>query len=42
MAGPDGFRRFGALRVVTVGQGLVIVDWAYQSDPGNLELLRAD
>ena len=39
MQGPDGYKRFGALRVLTVGQGLLLVDWAYQSDPGNPELL---
>jgi len=42
MRGPDGFKRFGAFRVVTVGQGLVVFDWSYQSDPGNPELLRID
>ena len=42
MQGPDGYKRFGAVRVVALGQGIVILDWAYQSDPGNPELLRAD
>jgi hypothetical protein len=28
--------------VVTVGQGLVVFDWSYQSDPGNPELIRAE
>lgn len=42
MAGPDGFKRFGAIRVIAVGEGLVIIDWAYQTDPGNPELIRID
>ncbi len=42
MAGPDGYKRFGAIRVVSVGQALVVLDWSYQSDPGNPELIRAD
>lgn len=37
----DGFKRFGALRVVYAGSSYVLVDWAFQSDPGNPELLRA-
>lgn len=41
MRGLDGFKRFGAIRVISVGQGLVVFDWAYQSDPGNPELVRA-
>ena len=41
MRGPDGFKRFGALRIISVGQGLIVFDWAYQSDPGNPELIRA-
>lgn len=41
MRGPDGFKRFGAIRVIAVGQGLIVFDWAYQSDPGNPELIRA-
>lgn len=42
MAGPDGYRRFGAMRVVSVGQALVVFDWSYQSDPGNPELIRIE
>lgn len=41
MDGGDGFLRYGALRVSHVGQDLIIVDWAFQTDPGNPELLRA-
>jgi hypothetical protein len=36
----DGFYRYGSLRVSAVGQGYVIFDWAYQTDPGNPELIR--
>lgn len=36
----DGFPRYGALRVTAVGSDYVIVDWAYQTDPGNPELVR--
>ncbi len=42
MSGPDGYMRFGAMRVVSVGQSLVVFDWSYQSDPGNPELIRID
>lgn len=42
MAGPDGYKRFGGMRVVSVGQALVVFDWSYQSDPGNPELIRAE
>ncbi|HEU5171508.1 MAG TPA: hypothetical protein VFU46_13260 [Gemmatimonadales bacterium] len=38
MAGPDGFARYGAVRVTHVGVNLLILDWAYQTDPGNPEL----
>lgn len=41
MRASDGFKRFGALRVVYAGSSYVVVDWAFQSDPGNPELLRA-
>lgn len=41
MPGPDGFKRYGALRVVSAGSGGILFDWSYQSDPGNPELLRA-
>lgn len=41
MPGPGGdtFARFGAIRVTNVGRDLVTLDWAYQTDPGNPELL---
>jgi hypothetical protein len=34
---PDGLH-FGGVRVTHVGQDFVILDWSYQSDPGNPEL----
>jgi len=34
------FFSYGAVRVSHVGQGLLILDWAYQTDPGNPELRR--
>jgi len=37
----DGYFRYGAIRVTAVGSDYVIVDWAYQTDPGNPELVRA-
>jgi hypothetical protein len=39
MDGGDGFLRYGALRVTHVGQNFLILDWAFQTDPGNPELL---
>ena len=42
MDGGDGFKRYGALRVTHVGQDFLIVDWAFQTDPGNPELLVSD
>lgn len=39
MSGGDAFARYGALRVTHVGQDFVILDWAYQTDPGNPELV---
>jgi hypothetical protein len=39
MDGGDGFKRYGALRVTHVGRDFLIVDWAFQTDPGNPELL---
>jgi hypothetical protein len=33
------FPRFGAIRVTHVGRDLLILDWAFQSDPGNPELV---
>ena len=41
MSGGDGFARYGAVRVTHVGAEFLIIDWAYQTDPGNPELLRA-
>jgi hypothetical protein len=41
MDGGDGFLRYGALRVTHVGQSFLIFDWAFQTDPGNPELLVA-
>jgi hypothetical protein len=40
MANPDGFYRFGGLRVTNVSKDYVIVDWSYQTDPGNPMLDR--
>jgi len=39
MDGGDGFVRYGAVRVTHVGPTLVILDWAFQTDRGNPELL---
>ena len=39
MDGGDGFPRYGAVRVQHVGNTFLILDWAYQSDPGNPELI---
>jgi hypothetical protein len=39
MDGGDGFLRYGAVRVTHVGQNLLIMDWAFQTDPGNPELI---
>ena len=39
--GGDGFARFGAVRVTHVGQTFLILDWAFQTDPGNPQLLVA-
>ena len=38
MSGGDGFARFGALRVTHASASYLIVDWSYQTDPGNPEL----
>lgn len=35
----DGFPRYGALRVSHVGQTFILMDWAFQTDPGNPELM---
>lgn len=37
--GGDGFVRYGAVRVTHVGQTFIILDWAFQTDRGNPELL---
>jgi hypothetical protein len=39
MDGGDGFPRYGALRITHVGQTFLIMDWSFQTDPGNPELL---
>jgi hypothetical protein len=39
MDGGDGFARYGAIRVTHVGQTFMILDWAFQTDPGNPELV---
>lgn len=36
--GGDGFARYGAIRPTHVGTDYLIVDWSYQTDPGNPEL----
>ncbi len=41
MDGGDGFLRYGAVRVTHVGQTFLILDWAFQTDSGNPELLVA-
>jgi hypothetical protein len=38
MSAADGIPRYGALRVTHVGQTFLILDWAFQTDPGNPEL----
>jgi hypothetical protein len=39
MDGGDGFQRYGAVRVTHVGQTFILLDWAFQTDPGNPELM---
>ena len=39
--GGDGFARFGAVRVTHVGEQFLILDWSFQTDPGNPELIKA-
>ena len=39
MDGGDNFKRYGAVRVSHVGHDFLILDWAYQTDPGNPELV---
>jgi hypothetical protein len=36
----DGFLRFGAVRLQHVGTTFVILDWSFQTDRGNPQLLR--
>jgi hypothetical protein len=38
---PDGFYRYGAIRVIATGPDYVVFDWSYQTDRGNPELLRS-
>jgi hypothetical protein len=37
--GGDGFIRYAAVRVTHVGQSFLILDWAFQTDHGNPELM---
>ena len=37
--GGDGFIRYGAVRVTHVGQNFLILDWSFQTDRGNPELM---
>lgn len=37
--GGDGFKRYGAVRATHVGVDFLILDWAFQTDPGNPELI---
>ncbi|MEO8029365.1 MAG: hypothetical protein ABJC74_04660 [Gemmatimonadota bacterium] len=39
MSGGDSFARYGALRVTHVGTDYLILDWAFQTDPGDPELI---
>jgi hypothetical protein len=39
MDGGDDFPRYGAVRVQHVGTTFLILDWAFQPDPGNPELI---
>jgi hypothetical protein len=39
MTAGDDFLRYGAVRLSHVGVGFLILDWAFQTDPGNPELL---
>lgn len=39
MEAGDQFLRYGSLRVTHVGQNFLILDWAFQTDPGNPELM---
>lgn len=40
MRGPDGYKRYASLRVTSVTSSFVLLEWAFQSDPGNPELIR--
>ncbi|HPF60426.1 MAG TPA: hypothetical protein PLI93_00075 [Gemmatimonadales bacterium] len=42
MDGPDGFRRYGVLRVIGMGADRLFLEFAFQGDPGNPELLRVE
>lgn len=42
MDGPDGWARYGAIRVTWAGTGHLIFEWSFQDDPGNPELLRGE
>jgi hypothetical protein len=39
MEAGDDFLRYGSVRVTHVGPSFLILDWAFQTDPGNPELL---
>ena len=39
MTAGDEFLRFGGIRVTHVGPSFLILDWSFQTDPGNPELL---
>ena len=39
--GGDGYLRYGAVRITHVGQNFLILDWSFQTDFGNPELLRS-
>ena len=36
------FYKYGAIRVTAVGPNYVILDWSYQTDPGNPELIPGE
>jgi hypothetical protein len=37
----DGFLRFGGVRITHVGETFLLMDWSFQDDRGNPQLLRA-
>jgi hypothetical protein len=39
MTAGDDFLRYGAVRVTHAGPSFLVLDWAFQTDPGNPELL---